>query len=547
MAEREKRNDAQGLSRRNFLKAVGVGSASLALGGIGTRRVFGQESERYMYATPTEVNTMDPAKTMDVGRSPARLNYFDGLLRWRDNPPKLQPHLALSYEASSDGMKWVFNLRKGAPFHNGSEVTANDVVYTMERLLALGTGAAGVFAPILEKGSTRALDKYRVEFSLKKPFAAFAGLTHFLHVLNKKPLEAHEKDGDWGSAWLGTYGTVLGKDGVGTGSHTVEMYDPAVGVDGTKFKDHFLGWDHPHMEKIGHRSIHEPAARMLALMKEEFHGEGGYLPYEQLEKIKASPKINVVAHPSMRLFFPQLHCQKPPTSDVHFRRAINYAFDYESWIRDMQHNMVERNIGPVPNPMWGSLDPGAEFGYEYNLDKAKEELKKCKLNWKKYLPLEQVPLLGFHMCMEGAQLLQAGLNRIGIKNVITPKSWPTCTEMARKSETTPNLWWLWRSTYYADPHNWIGELYDSDKHGHWSASSWYKNPKVDELLRKAISIVDQKEREKLYQEAGRIVISEAPGIFIHNEKWHGTFSKRIKGVRFCPVGDANEFRWLHWA
>ena len=139
MAEREKRNDAQGLSRRNFLKAVGVGSASLALGGIGTRRVFGQESERYMYATPTEVNTMDPAKTMDVGRSPARLNYFDGLLRWRDNPPKLQPHLALSYEASSDGMKWVFNLRKGAPFHNGSEVTANDVVYTMERLLALWT------------------------------------------------------------------------------------------------------------------------------------------------------------------------------------------------------------------------------------------------------------------------------------------------------------------------------------------------------------------------------------------------------------------------
>jgi peptide/nickel transport system substrate-binding protein len=69
---------------------------------------------------------------------------------------------------------------------------------------------------------------------------------------------------------------------------------------------------------------------------------------------------------------------------------------------------------------------------------------------------------------------------------------------------------------------------------------------VDELLHKAIAIVDQKEREKLYQEAGRIVVSEAPSLFIHNEKWHGTFDKRLKGFRFCPVGDVNEFRWLYW-
>jgi len=174
----------KGLSRRNFLKAVGVGSASLALGGIRTRPAFAQE--RFMFAAPHEYNSFDPAAHMDVGRSSGRLNCYDGLMRWRDNPPKLTPNLALSYEGSPDAMKWTFHLRKGAVFHNGSEVTAEDVVYTTERLLALGTGSAGVFAPILDKGNTRALDKYTVEFNLKKPFAAFAGLTHFLHVLNKK-------------------------------------------------------------------------------------------------------------------------------------------------------------------------------------------------------------------------------------------------------------------------------------------------------------------------------------------------------------------------
>jgi len=425
------------LSRRNFLKSVGIGSASLALMGTKVRPGFCQDKKRYMYAGPSEINTIDPAGHMDVGRSTSRLNFYDGLLRWRDNPPKLTPNLALSYEASAGAKKWIFHLRKEALFHNGSEVTAEDVVYTMERLLALGTGAAGVFAPILDKGATRALDKYTVEFQLKKPFAAFAGLTHFLHVLNKKVVQAHEKDGDWGSKWLSTYGTRLGKDGVGTGSYTYEMYDPAVGYDGIKFKDHFLGWDDPHMERIGYRSVHEQAARVLALMKGDFHGEHGYLSYEQLEKVKTSPKMKVVVQPTMRLFYPHLHCQKPPTSDVHFRRALCYAFDYESWINDIQHNMVERNIGPVPNPMWGSLDPGKEFGYEYNLDKAKEELKKCTVDWKKCLPIEQATILGMSATLEGAQILQAGLNRIGVKTTIAPKSWPTLTEQARLTMRTP--------------------------------------------------------------------------------------------------------------
>jgi peptide/nickel transport system substrate-binding protein len=534
------------IDRRDFFRVVGAGATALALGGGSPRLVLGQVEERYMHSAPDEVNTFDPAGHMDVGRAPARLNCYDGLMRWRDNPPKLTPNLALSYEGSSDGMTWTFHLRKGALFHDGSEVTADDVVYTTERLLALGTGSAGVFAPVLDKGATRAVNKYTAEFKLKKPFAAFPGLTHFLHVLNTKVLKAHEQDGDWGSKWLSVRGTRLGKDGVGTGSYTVEMYDPALGFDGIKFKDHFLSWDHPHMERVGYRSMHEAAARVLALMKGELHGEGGYLPYEQLEKIKTSPKVKVLEQPSTRLFHAHLHCQKPPTSDVHFRRAICYAFDYESWIREMQHNMVERNIGPVPNPMWGSLDPKTEFGYEYNLEKAKEELKKCKLDWKKYLPLEQVSELGSPMTVEAAQVLQAGLNKIGVKNVITPKSWPTLTEIAKKKETSANLWWTWRSTYYPDPHNWIGEMFDSKKWGTWAASSWYKNPDADALLHKAISIVDQKEREKLYKDAGRIVVQEAPVLFIHNEKWRAGYNVRVKGHRFCPVGDANEYRWLYW-
>ncbi len=371
-------------------------------------------------------------------------------------------------------------------------------------------------------------------------------MTHFLDILNKKVLVKREKDGDWGNKWLGMTGSKLGPDGVGSGSFAVEWYRPGEGFDGVRFKDHFEGWKGSHLEQIGYRSIHEAASRVLGLMKGDYHGELGYLPYEQYQKAKESPLVQILQQPSMRLFVCMMNNQKPPSDDIHFRKAICYAFDYEGWIKHILYGEVDRNIGPIPNPMWGSLDPKKDFGYEYNLDKAKEELKQCKVDWKKFLPIEQVPLAGFPTCIKGAEFFQACMRRIGIETTIVPKTWPVVTEIARKKETTPIFWWTWRSTYYADPHSWIGEMFDSDKWGNWATGCWYKDPKVDELLHKAVRILEKGEREPLYKEAARLVVADAAAVFIHNEKWSGTFNGNVKGVRFCPVGDANEWRWYYW-
>jgi len=546
--ERVKNLINKGTSRRSFLKTIGIGSLSLGLGGLSAPSVFASQKEkRFMFSGPDIVNTLDPAGHMDVGRSYSRLNFYDGLFRWRDNPPVLQPWLAESYKATPDRLRYTVALRKGAKFHDGTEVTSEDVVFSLERLLTLGTGAAAVFAPLIEPKSTRAVDRYTVEFNLKKPFAPFIGLTHFLHVLNKKVLLRHEKDGDLGSAWFGATGSKLGPDGVGTGSFAIEWYSPGEGFDAVRFKDHFWPWNHPHLEKVGYRGVKEISARMLALMKGDFHGELGYTPYEQWEKAVKSPNVQMVQQPSMRLFYFAIHNRKPPMNDVHVRRAICYAFDYEGWIKDMLHDQVDRNIGPVPNPMWGSLDPKTEFGYVHDLNKAREELKKAKVDIKKYLPIEMNPLAGYANQTNACEVMQACLRKIGITSVLVPKTWPTITQLSRKEETTPLLWANYRSTYYTDPQNWIGEMFDSDRWGSWATSCWYKNPKVDELLHKAVRILEKEEREKLYKEAGRLIVKDAGAVFVHNEKWTGLYNKDVRGFRFCPVGDANEWRWIYWA
>src|SRR5512145_592420 len=115
---------------------------------------------RFVFANESPYDTMDPHAAFDVGRVAVRLNLYDGLYRWRDNPPVLEPWLAESHTVSPDGVVYTFKLRKGAKFHDGTEITADDVVYSMERILALKKGAASLLATMVAPGATKAVDKH---------------------------------------------------------------------------------------------------------------------------------------------------------------------------------------------------------------------------------------------------------------------------------------------------------------------------------------------------------------------------------------------------
>jgi peptide/nickel transport system substrate-binding protein len=118
--------------------------------------------------------------------------------------------------------------------------------------------------------------------------------------------------------------------------------------------------------------------------------------------------------------------------------------------------------------------------------------------------------------------------------------WPTIVDKFKDPNTTPDVSIYWISTYYADPHNWVGEMYSSATAGTFKNAAHYKNPKVDALLDKALALNDQAERAKLYEEVTRIVVDEAAGLWIYNTKWYGPYSNKLKGIVFCPIGSAQE-------
>ena len=128
---------------------------------------------KFVFANESPYDTLDPHAAFDVGRVAVRLNLYDGLYRWEDNPPKLEPWLAESHTVSQDGLTYTFKLRHGAKFHDGAEITAEDVRYSAERILAMKKGAASLLATMIAPGATKAVDRYTVQFSLSKPAAIF--------------------------------------------------------------------------------------------------------------------------------------------------------------------------------------------------------------------------------------------------------------------------------------------------------------------------------------------------------------------------------------
>src|SRR5260370_26447591 len=99
--------------------------------------------------------------------------------------------------------------------------------------------------------------------------------------------------------------------------------------------------------------------------------------------------------------------------------------------------------------------------------------------------------------VQGAQLFQSDLVQIGINLKVVGNIWSNLTTAATKPDTTPDLWVHWVSTYFVDPENWVGQMYDSQFHGTWKASAYYKNADVDALLRKARGLGKQEHRAPL--------------------------------------------------
>ena len=455
------------VSRRELMS---YGSAAIAAAaGLGVALPAEAAASRFVFANESDYDTVDPHAAFDVGRVAVRLNIYDGLMRWQRNPAVLEPWVAESHSISPDGLTYTFKMRKGVKFHDGTEVKAADVVYSLDRILAVGKGAASLFKTMVDPGAAKAVDDYTVEFKLKKPSAIFLSIVPEIHIVNAALVKKNEAGGDWGQAWLS-------KNSAGSGAYKLAQFDPAVGFVAERFPDHFKGWGAKWLDEIEFRAVKDTNTRVLGLLRNDFQGIGGYLQTDQLNRIKTNGNAQVLEAESMRVMMAQFNMTR-----AHQRRARaprhQLRVRHDGFNKDILRAGRGAILTPLPNTIWGV--PKDVKGYSFDIDKAKAELAQASAKPDK--PIELAFLTGFQQSEQAAQLLQNGLTKAGLQSKVVGYPWPTIVDKFKDPNTTPDVSIYWMSTYYADPHNWVGEMFSSSTAGTFKNAAHYKNPKVDAL------------------------------------------------------------------
>jgi peptide/nickel transport system substrate-binding protein len=240
--------------------------------------------------------------------------------------------------------------------------------------------------------------------------------------------------------------------------------------------------------------------------------------WQSLEAYNALAKIDgvkVAPIPTLSAFYYMVNTKKPPTDDVHCRKAMSYAFDYDTALT-LEWPGVKQMIAPVPATLAG-VDPSIPY-YKRDLDKAKAELAQCKyanqldknpviVNWVSEVADEE----------KYALLFQSNMAEIGMKVNVVKVPWLSLVENTSKLETSPSIATIYVSADLPEAGLMYRQRYHSSTTGTWQQNEWLKDTKLDAEIDDALATLDQKERFAKYSKIQAEIEDLAPSVWIYDQ------------------------------
>jgi peptide/nickel transport system substrate-binding protein len=438
------------------------------------------------------------------------VNLYDPFL-YPDLKGEPAPHIATAWTVSDDGLEYTFTLRGDIKFHSGNPLTADDVVYSMKRMLTIGEGFAYLYKGVIS--DVRALNPTTVQFVLEQPFGPFLGsLIRFMIVDSKLLAEHYDRSGssygefgDYGKTWLLT-------NDAGSGPYRAIDIKLEEYVLGEKFDDYFKGWDPAAPRYFQISGAVEPVSVKTAMVNRELEITDQIQPMENFIAMDAIEGIDVVAYDSAQTFGASMNTKKAPTDDVHFRRALAYAFDYETVMTDIYPGAVPVK-GPVPSNVPGN-NPDI-VPYAYDLEKARAELALSK-----YAGNPEAQRIELVWCAEVpeeekiALLINANLSQLGIPVDIVKQPFGSMIESAQSIESTPNLSIVLTAPSYFEAGAVLKSRYHSSSSGTWEQMEWILDPALDKAIDDALSTPDRDERFAQYRKIQEEINDLCPTIWM---------------------------------
>lgn len=479
-----------------------------------------------------DVATLDPAIGYDWQNWSMIKSLFDGLMDYEPGTTNLRPGLAESYEIAEDGQAFTFKLRSGVKFHNGREMTAEDVKYSLDRVTnpATQSPGAGFFGSIkgydqMADGSATALegvsvvDPMTIKIELSRPDATF------LHVmaLNFASIVAKEA--------VMEAGDDFGKSPVGTGAFKLEEWTIGQKLVFAKNADYWRK-GLPYLDTITFEVGQEPIVALLRLQKGEVDIPGDGIPPAKFQEVMADPeqKARVIEGGQLHTGYITLNVKMPPFDNLDVRKAVNMAINKER-ITQVINGRAVPATQPLPPTMPGYTD--GYDGYPFDPDGAKALL--AKAGFPDGFETELF-VMNTDPNPRIAQAIQQDLANIGIKAAIQSLASANVIAAGGEEDQAPMIWsggmaWI---ADFPDASNFYGPILGCDGAtvGGWNWS-WYCNEELDAMATKADSITEASmvdDRLKMWSDVYMAVMEDAPWVPVFNEQRFTMKSKRMGGA-----------------
>lgn len=439
------------------------------------------------------IDTLDPLHA-DVSRTDNVSSGLYNTLISYDQDGVVVPQLATEWTISPDVTAIDFTLRTDVKFHDGTPLTAADVVYTLDRIKRLGQGVANMLG---NYKSATAVDDSHVHVELSAPSTLMLGGLTKIYILNSKLVEQHAGSDD-GQAWLHS-------NEAGSGPYRFEAPQPDTTNVRMSLFDGYWAPDPARPATIIVKRMDGSATQSAALRAGSIDVATEISPRDVLS-FDGQPGFTVARGKSSGGTYVYFNVDHGPTANRELRRALQYAYDYQGDIDKIQVGSGALTDGPLPPST--ACRPAGETARQ-DVAKAKELLAASGLG-NPQLTMTYDP--SFVTMNAEAVLLQSNLRDIGIELTLKPATFPEYLAMLKSPETLPEMALVIDYMQYPDPGTMLSIDYTTAAIKQGTSKTAYSNPEVDKLIEGAIVNPDPEARCDMYTRAQEIIRDDALSI-----------------------------------
>ena len=497
--------------------------------------VLAGKNDTLIYGKSHAAITLDPAQIDEGGSSHVVVNMVETLLEFKPGTTELVPHLAKSYTVSEDGKEITFVLRKGVKFHDGTEMNADAVVFSLSRqhdkdhpYYQYGTwkqwGANNWSDKYNEDGTIKnkgiikeieKVDDYTVKVTLNEPDSSiivqFA--SYYTGIISPTALKKDPEN--------------FKKHPVATGPFQFQKWvkDDYVAVE--RFDDY---WGEPtKLKRVIFKVYPDGTARSMALKK----GEVDIIDppdYDNLAGLMKDPDVNVLTADGLTVGYVCMFVKRAPFDNKLVRQAMNYAINREEIIKAVYGELGVPSKLPLPTSHW-AYDNELQ-AYEYNPEKAKELLAEAGYADGMTIELFALPVARPYNPdgRKVAEIMQAQLKKVGVEAKIVSYDIGTYWDKVDAGEFDMAMTG-WSGG--PDPDSFLYKLFTK---GYLNSSQWINDEYID-MVTKAKHVSDQAARTEFYKNAQEILKEEAPIIPLAQGVLAYPMSKRVQGFVIYPTDE----------